>query len=115
MRSFLTLFAVSVFTVVAFTFSTNISLADQPLDVDCLDLEMTIIDVDDALDAAGVEFKSLGQLLVAAKKDEMLFQDLSMLIALFSETNIVLDTPSQTVTTIAKCGLIDLLNQNIKD
>lgn len=115
MRSLFTVLLVSVFAFVAFSFSTNVSLADKPLDVDCLDLEMTIIAVDDALDASGVEFKSLGQLLVAAKKDDMLFEDLSMLITLFSATDIVLETPSQTVTTIAKCGLVDLLNQNIKD
>jgi hypothetical protein len=89
--------------------------AAQPLDVDCDLLEATNDAVNDELDAAGVQFANLGQLVAAAILDEDVFNQLNALIEFFSGGEISFDSASQAVSTNAKCGLIPQLIDNIRD
>ena len=91
------------------------ALADKPLDVDCEILGNTILAVDEFLDGEGVQFDSVGDLLSTAILDDAVFGQLSGLILLFSGGAIDFDSASQTVSTIAGCGLMPLLNTNIQD
>ena len=102
-------------------FNVQTATADQPIGVDCDLLADTILAVDDFLDANGIQNDSLGDLVSDAILDEAVFQQLNFLISNFStaisggETTISFDSASQTLTTIAKCRLIPLLNESIAD
>jgi hypothetical protein len=89
--------------------------AAQPLDVDCDLLAATNDAVNDFLDAQGVQFDNLGDLVSSAILDEAAFDQLSALILLFSGGEIDFESASQAVSTNAKCGLIPQLIGNISD
>ncbi len=92
--------------------------ADKPLDVDCDVLAVTLIDVDAFLESLPVppfEADSLGELLSILKKDPALFAAVNGLIVAFSGGTISFDSPQEAYSTIAKCGLIPLLNELVKD
>lgn len=100
---------------VALLVSASSVRAAAPLDVDCDLLEATNDAVNDFLDAEGVQFRNLGDLVAAAILDEDVFDQLNALITLFSGGEITFDSASQTVSTNAKCGLIPQLIDNIRD
>jgi len=102
-------------TVALLVSASSVHAATAPLDVDCDLLEATNDDVNDFLDAEGVEFDNLGDLVAAAILDEDLFDQLSALILLFSGGEIDFVSASQAVSTNAKCGLIPQLIDNIRD
>ena len=112
---------VAAVLVLAFVLSFGVlssapsALADRPLDVDCDLLGTTIDAVDTFLDGDGVEFDSVGHLLSTAILDDDAFEGLNVLIILFSDGAIDFESASQTVSTIAKCGLMPLLNDEIQD
>ena len=112
---------VAAVLVLAFVLSFGVlgsapsALADKPLDVDCELLGNTIVAVDDFLDGEDVQFDSVGDLLSTAILDDAVFGQLSDLIRLFSGGAIDFDSPSQTISTIAKCGLIPLLIEQLND
>jgi hypothetical protein len=89
--------------------------AAMPLDVDCDLLEATNDAVDDFLDAEGVQFDNLGDLVASSILDEEVFDQLSALILFFSGGEIEFTSASQAVSTNAKCGLIPQLINNIRD
>ena len=89
--------------------------AKKPLDVDCNLLAATNDAVNDFLDGEGIQFNNLGSLLSTAIQDEAVFDQLSALITLFSGGEINFDSPSQLLTTNAKCGLVPQLLENIRD
>jgi hypothetical protein len=89
--------------------------AAQPLDVDCDLLAATNDAVNDELDAQGVQFANLGQLVSLSILDEAVFDQLNALIELFSGGQISFDSASQAVSTNAACGLIPQLIDNIRD
>ena len=92
--------------------------ADQPLDVDCDVLAATLVAVDAFLEALPVppfEFDNLGELLSTLKKDPGLFAAVNGLFVAFSGGTISFDSPSQSLSTTAKCGLVPLLNELVKD
>jgi hypothetical protein len=95
--------------------SVSAAYAARPLDVDCELLAATNDAVDDFLDAEGVQFNNLGDLISSAILDEELFDQLSALIQLFSGGQIDFTSASQAVSTNAKCGLIPQLIDNIRD
>ena len=83
--------------------------AGQPLDVDCDVLEASLIHADGILEDAGVVFDSLGDLVSSAILDDDVFITLQSLILLCSGGTIDFDSASQSVATIARCGLMPLL------
>lgn len=89
--------------------------AVRPLNVDCDLLGTTNFDVNDFLDAQGIEFNNLGDLLSTSILDESVFNELSALILLFSGGVIDFTSASQAVATNARCGLIPQLIGNIRD
>jgi hypothetical protein len=86
-----------------------------PLNVDCDLLEATNDAVNDFLDAEGIQFANLGDLVSAAIQDAEVFDQLSALILLFSGGEIEFTSASQAISTNAKCGLIPQLIDNIRD
>jgi len=91
------------------------ALADKPLDVDCEALAATNECVNAILDAQGVQFQNLGDLVSSAILDEDVFDALDALILLCSAGAIDFESASQAVTTNAKCGLIPQVIGNIRD
>ncbi len=89
--------------------------ANQPLDVDCDLLAATNEAVNDFLDAQGVQFNNLGDLMSSSILDADLFDQLSALILLFSGGEIEFTSASQAVSTNAWCGLIPQVIGNIRD
>jgi hypothetical protein len=100
---------------VALLVSVSTVHAAQPLDVDCDLLAATNDDVNDFLDAGGVQFNNLGDLVAAAILDDAVFEQLRDLIELFSGGEIVFESASQLVATNGRCGLIPQLIDNIRD
>ena len=96
-------------------FSVSTAHAGKPLDVDCDLLAATNDAVNDFLDANGIQFDNLGDLLSSAILDDAVFDQLSALILFFSGGEIVFDSASQAVSTNARCGLIRQLLDNIRD
>jgi len=95
--------------------SVSTAHAAQPLDVDCDLLEATNDAVNDFLDGEGVQFNNLGDLISSSIQDEDVFNQLSALIELFSDGQIVFTSASQAVSTNGRCGLIPQLIDNIRD
>jgi len=89
--------------------------AAKPLDVDCEALAATNECVDAILDAEGVQFQNLGQLVSSAILDDAVFDALDALILLCSGGTIDFASASQAVTTNAKCGLIPQVIRDIRD
>jgi hypothetical protein len=89
--------------------------AKKPLDVDCDLLEATNDAVDDFLDAEGIQFDNLGDLVSSAIQDEAIFDQLRALVLLFSGGQIDFTSASQAISTNGKCGLIPQLLENIRD
>jgi hypothetical protein len=102
-------------TVALLVSASSVFAATKPLDVDCDLLEATNNAVNDFLDAQGVQFDNLGDLVSSAILDEDVFDQLSALILLFSGGEIEFTSASQAVSTNAKCGLIPQLIDNIRD
>jgi hypothetical protein len=106
-------------TVLAVTVGLIISVstvrAAQPLDVDCDLLAATNDAVNVFLDAQGVQFDNLGDLVSTSILDDAVFDQLSALVLLFSGGAIDFDSASQAVSTNARCGLIPQLIDNIRD
>ncbi len=105
-------------TVLAVTAAllVGVSTADaKPLDVDCDLLAATNEAVDDFLDAQGIQFDNLGDLVSSAILDDDVFNDLNALITFFSGGAISFDSASQLVSTNARCDLIPQLIDNIRD
>ncbi len=92
--------------------------ADEPLDVDCDVLAATLVAVDaflTALPVSPIDVDSLGEFVSTLKKDPALFAAVNGLVVAFSGGTISFDAISQGVSTTAKCGLIPLLNELVKD
>jgi hypothetical protein len=89
--------------------------AERPLDVDCDLLAATNDAVNDFLDAEGIQFNNLGDLMSSAILDEEVFDQLSALILLFSGGEIEFTSASQAAATNSRCGLIPQLIDNIRD
>jgi hypothetical protein len=82
--------------------------ADKPLDeVDCAMLQETLEEL--ATEFPDLEGVSLGQLVSMLKKDPDLAAELLNGIAFLSGGEIVFDSVSQGLTTLAKCGLMPFL------
>jgi hypothetical protein len=71
--------------------------------------------VNDFLDAEGVQFNNLGDLVSSSILDDEVFDQLSALVLLFSGGEIEFESASQAVATIGRCGLIPQLIDNIRD
>jgi hypothetical protein len=99
----------------ALLFSVSTAYGERPLDVDCDLLEATNEAVNDFLDEEGIQFNNLGDLVSSAIQDEVVFDQLSALILLFSGGQIDFTSASQAVSTNASCGLIEQLIDNIRD
>ena len=92
--------------------------ADKPSDVNCDVLGATLVALDaflESLPVPPIEADSLGELLTTLKKDPPLFAAVNGLIVAFSGGTISFDSPSQALSTTAKCGHIPLLNELVKD
>ncbi len=70
---------------------------------------------DDFLEANGIGFDSVGDILSAAILDDATFVQLSTLISLFSGGAVNFASPSETISTIAQCGLMPLLVDQFGD
>ncbi len=101
--------------IAGFLISVSTAHAAMPLDVDCELLAATNECVDDILDAEGVQFQNLGQLVSSAILDDAVFDTLDALILLCSAGTIDFESASQAVTTNAQCGLIPRVIENIRD
>ena len=89
--------------------------ARRPLDVDCDVLESAVICADAILDANNVAFNSVGDLFSSAILDDAVFEQLNSLILFCSGGAIDFDSASQAISTVASCGLMPLLNDEIDD
>ncbi len=105
--------ALAVTAGLLFTVST--AHAGRPLDVDCDVLESAVICADAILDANNVAFNSVGDLFSSAILDDAVFEQLSSLVLFCSAGAIDFDSASQAISTIASCGLMPLLNDEIDD
>ncbi len=103
--------ATALGVTVCLLFSVSTAHAKKPLDVDCDLLEATNDAVNAFLDDQGIQFDNLGDLVSSAILDDDLFNDLNALITFFSGGAISFDSASQSVSTNAKCGLIQQLRQ----
>jgi hypothetical protein len=84
-------------------------------EVDCDLLVATNDAVNDFLDAEGVQFNNLGDLVSTAILDDAVFEQLRDLILLFSGGEIEFESASQAVSTNARCGLIPQLIDHVRD
>ena len=100
---------------VGLLFSVSTAHAGRPLDVDCDVLESAVICADAILDANNVAFNSVGDLFSSAILDDAVFAQLNSLILFCSDGAIDFDSASQAISTIASCGLMTLLNDEIGD
>ena len=96
-------------------FSVSTAQAGRPLDVDCDVLESAVICADAILDANNVAFNSVGDLFSSAILDDAVFEQLNSLILFCSDGAIEFDSASQGISTVASCGLLGLLNDEIDD
>ena len=95
--------------------SVSTAHAGRPLDVDCDVLESAILCADAILDANNVAFNSVGDLFSSAILDDAVFAQLNSLILFCSGGAIDFDSASQAISTVASCGLLGLLNDEIGD
>jgi hypothetical protein len=95
--------------------SVSTAHAAAPLDVDCDLLDATTDAVNDFLDAEGLQFDNVGDLLSSAILDDDVFDQLSALVLLFSGGEIDFTSASEGVSTYGRCGLIPQLIDNIRD
>ncbi len=100
---------------VGLLFSVSTAHAGRPLDVDCDVLESAIICADAILDANEVAFDSVGDLFSSAILDDAVFEQLNSLILFCSDGAIDFDSAAQAISTVASCGLMPLLNDEIDD
>ncbi len=96
-------------------FSVSTAHAKRPLDVDCDVLASAVICADAILDANNVIFNSVGDLFSSAILDDAVFAQLNSLILFCSDGAIDFDSASQAISTVASCGLMGLLNDEIDD
>ncbi len=89
--------------------------AKKPLDVDCDVLASAIICTDGILDANNVAFDGVGDLFSSAILDDAVFAQLNSLILFCSVGDIDFDSASQAISTVASCGLMGLLSDEIDD
>ncbi len=89
--------------------------AGRPQDVDCDLLAATNDAVNVFLDGEGIDFDSAGDLFSSAILDDAVFAQLQSLILFCSDGAIDFDSASQAISTVASCGLIPLLNDEIGD
>ena len=101
--------------IAALLLGTSTAHAKRPLDVDCDVLESAIICTDAILDANNVAFNSAGDLFSSAILDDAVFAQLQSLILFCSNGAINFDSASQTISTVASCRLLGLLNDEIDD
>ncbi len=107
--------ATALAVTIGLLFSVSTAHAKRPLDVDCDVLESAIICADAILDANNVAFASAGDLFSSAILDDAVFAQLASLILFFSGGAIDFDSASQAISTVASCGLMPLLNDEIGD
>ncbi len=100
---------------VGLLFSVSTAQAKRPLDVDCDLFASTIIAVDAFLTTINVDFDSVGDLFAQAILDDAVFAQLDSLILFFSGGAIDFDSASQSISTVASCGLMPLLNDEVND
>ncbi len=105
----------SLAVTVGLLFTVSTAHAGRPLDVDCDLLASAIICTDSILDANNVAFISVGDFFSSAILDEAVFAQLQSLILFCSDGAIDFDSASQTITTVASCRLLGLLNDEIDD
>ena len=107
--------AAALAVTVGLLFSVSTAQAKKPLDVDCDLFASTIVAVDAFLTTINVDFDSIGDLFSSAILDDAVFQQLQSLILFFSGGALDFDSASQTISTVAKCGLMPLLNDEVND
>ncbi len=107
--------AIALAVTVGLLFSVSTAYAKRPLDVDCDTLASAIVCADAILDLNNVVFNSIGDLFSSAILDDAVFAQLSSLILFCSNGAIDFDSASQAISTVAKCGLMPLLNDEIDD
>ena len=107
--------ATALAVTVGLLFTVSTAHAKKPLDVDCDVLESAVICADAILDANNVAFNSVGDLFSSAILDDAVFEQLNSLILFCSAGTIDFDSASQAISTVASCGLIPLLNDEIGD
>ena len=107
--------ATSLLVTVGLLFTVSTAHAGRPLDVDCDVLESAIICTDAILDANNVAFNSVGDLFSSAILDDAVFAQLNSLILFCSGGAIDFDSASQGISTVASCGLMRLVNDEIDD
>ncbi len=107
--------ATALAVTVGLLFSVSTAHARRPLDVDCDVLASAIVCTDGILDANNVAFNSAGDLFSSAILDDAVFAQLQSLILFCSDGAINFSSASQAITTVASCGLIGLLNDEIDD
>ena len=95
--------------------SVSTAHAKRPLDVDCDVLASAVICTDAILDLNNVAFNSVGDLFSSAILDVAVFAQLQSLILFCSDGAISFSSASQAITTVASCGLMGLLNDEIAD
>ncbi len=100
---------------VGLLFSVSTAHAKRPLDVDCDVLESAVICADAILDANNVAFNSVGDLFSSAILDVAVFAQLQSLVLFCSDGAIDFSSASQAISTVASCGLMGLLNDEIED
>ena len=89
--------------------------ARRPLNVDCDLLADTNEAVNAFLDAQGIQFDNLGDLVASAILDDAVAAQLGALILLFSGGAIEFESASQAVATNGRCRLISQLIDFIRD
>ncbi len=107
--------ATALAVTIGLLFTVSTAQAARPLDVDCDVLEAAVIDADTILDAIPVVFNSVGDLFAQANLDDAVFKQLRDLILFTSGGQILFDSASQAISSVARCGLLPLLNTEIED
>jgi len=107
--------AAALAVTVGLLFSVSTAHAGRPLDVDCDVLAAAVTCTDAILDLNNVAFNSVGDLFSSAILDVAVFAQLQSLILLCSDGAISFSSASQAITTVASCGLLALLNDEIAD
>lgn len=107
--------AAALAVTVGLLFSVSTAHAGRPLDVDCDVLAAAVTCTDAILDLNNVAFNSVGDLFSSSILDVAVFTQLQSLILLCSGGTINFTSASQAITTVASCGLMPLLNDEIAD
>ena len=89
--------------------------AGGPLNVNCAELDNTLILVDQVLTGAGFTCDNAGDLIGASFNDPAFFAQLQNVIFAVSGGTIFFDSPQQMVSTIAKCQLMTRLIEECVD